>query len=204
MSFHLTDLHTIIVKTHKLRNIPIGKITRAALLAAVDGRLALRNHRGEKLSLNQRDRDTYEAFAAKAEQQSPHQLLAWSHWKALLRRVLVDEKEFLSWFDNDASSTVPAVATTATPMTKPEATAPLQMAEPDTATRIVEDEPTPRVQLVIQALDAQGKVFNSLPASEQLGRVRNWVKSKSHSSKTTVSERTLRAAKAYRRKHPKQ
>ena len=73
--FRLTDLHTMIVNTHKLRNIPIGKLMRAALLAAVDGKFALRNHRGAKLILNQHDRDTYEAFATKAEQQSPHQLL---------------------------------------------------------------------------------------------------------------------------------
>jgi hypothetical protein len=88
-------------------------------------------------------------------------------------------------------------------MTKPQATAPLQIAEPDTATRIVEDEPTARVQLVIQALDAQDKVFHSLPAPEQLGRIRRWVNSQPDSSKITVSERTLRTAKAYRLKHPK-
>jgi hypothetical protein len=105
----------MIVNTHKLRNIPIGKLMRAALLAAVDGKFALRNHRGAKLILNQHDRDTYEAFATKAEQQRPYQLLAWSPWKALLSRVLVDEKEFLSWSDNDASSTLPAVETLDSP-----------------------------------------------------------------------------------------
>ena len=112
--FRLTDLHTMIVNTHKLRNIPIGKLMRAALLAAVDGKFALLNHRGAKLILNQHDRDTYEAFATKAEQQSPHQLLG-SPWTALLRRVFVDEKEFLSWYDNDASSTLPAVETPDSP-----------------------------------------------------------------------------------------
>jgi hypothetical protein len=63
--------------------------------------------------------------------------------------------------------------------------------------------PTPRVWLAIQALDAQDKVFHGLPAEEQLGRIRRWVKRQPDSSKVNVGERTLRKAKKYRRKHPK-
>jgi hypothetical protein len=279
MSFHLTDLHTMIVSTHEVRNIAIGKVMRVALLAAAEGKFALRDHRGSKLILTQNNRDSLEVLATEAEQQSRHRWWTKPPWTDSLRCVFVDEEEFFSSLNNDASSTLPAnknwiVAeakrlqavgevnevtritdfakqlekqmretaksdnsirpvgwkpiknmlrtwglwpitppaapqvtkpeVTATPMTEPAATAQLQMAEPGTATRIVEDEPTPRVRLVIQALDAQDKVFHSLPAQEQLGRIRNWVTSQSGSSKTTVSERTLGAAKAYRRKHPKQ
>jgi hypothetical protein len=201
-SFHLTDLHTMIVRTHEMRNIPIGKIMRIALLAAADGKFALRDKRRSKLNLTQENRDALEGLAAEAEQQSRHRWWTKPPWTYFLRCWFVYEEEFFSSLDIDASSTLLAVET----KTKPEATAPLQMAEPDTATRILEDEPTPRVQLVIQALDTQDQVFHSLPAPEQLRRVQNWVKSQSDSSKTTVSvsERTLRTAKAYRRKHPKQ
>jgi hypothetical protein len=111
----LTDLHTMIVKTHKLRNIPIGKLMRVALLAAADGKFALRDHRGSKHNLTQDNRDAFEGLAVEAEQQSGHRWWDNPPWTEVLRRVFVDDHEFFSWLDNDASSTLPAVETPDSP-----------------------------------------------------------------------------------------
>jgi hypothetical protein len=108
MSFHLTNLHTMIVSTHGVRKIAIGKIMRVALLAAAEGKFALLNVRGSRLNLNQPFRTRLEALAVEAEQQDRPRWWTRRPWSEL-RAVFVNEEEFLSWLD--VSSTLPAVET---------------------------------------------------------------------------------------------
>jgi hypothetical protein len=109
--FRLTKLYTMIVRTHEMRNIDIGKVMRIALLAAADGKFALRDHRGLKSDLTPGYRDALERFAAEAEQQSGHRWWTKSPWTDLLRDVFVDEDEFFAALDNGASGTLPTVET---------------------------------------------------------------------------------------------
>jgi hypothetical protein len=103
----LTDLHTMIVNTHEARNIAIGKVMRVALLAAAEGKFALRDHKGSKLNLTQGNRDALEGLAAEAEQQSQHRWWTKPPWTDYLRCCFVYEEEFFSSLDNDAAQTAP-------------------------------------------------------------------------------------------------
>jgi hypothetical protein len=80
---------------------------RVALLAAADGKFALRDHRGLKSDLTPGYRDALERFAAEAEQQSGHRWWTKPPWTDLLWGVFVDDDEFLSSLDNDAAQTAP-------------------------------------------------------------------------------------------------
>jgi hypothetical protein len=106
MSFDLTNLHAMIVRASHQRNMTIGKVMRVSLQAAADRKFALRNHSGSGLELNQAFCDFLRRYAAEAEAQDRPRWWTRKPW-SVLRHLFVNEAEFGSWLDHEASAGKP-------------------------------------------------------------------------------------------------
>jgi hypothetical protein len=98
MSFHLTDLHKLIVRAHDRHNIPIGKMMRVTLQAAASRKFPLFKSDGSRFKLGPAERNLLLRHAAIAEQQNEVRWWDKAPWSAL-KSVLVSEPKFWKWFD---------------------------------------------------------------------------------------------------------
>ena len=104
MSFHETDLHTMIVRAHDQRKIAIGKVMRVTLQAIADGEFPVHDLKGSTLS--KADRNWLETLAAEAEAQ--HEFRWWDKRPWLqLQRMRVNETQFWSWLDRETADSRP-------------------------------------------------------------------------------------------------
>jgi hypothetical protein len=99
MSFDLTDLHTVIVRTHDQHKIPIAKAMRLTLQAAADGKFPLYKSDGSRFKLKRPDRNWLRRHAAIAEQQNEIRWWDKAPWSPALKSVLVSEPKYWQWFD---------------------------------------------------------------------------------------------------------
>jgi hypothetical protein len=118
MSFHETDLHTMIVRAYDQRKIAIGKVMRVTLQAVANRTLAVCDHKASALTLSQSDCDYLDRLAAEAEAQTEFRWWTkppWSH----LQRMFVNEERFWFWLNQaGASPTTAANAPVAKQMGK--------------------------------------------------------------------------------------
>jgi hypothetical protein len=106
MSFHYTDLHTMIVRAHDRRKIAIGKVMRVALQAVAKGTLVVRNHQGSQVKLEPSDCDFVDRRAAEAELQDEVRWWTKPTW-AWLKRLHVNDSDFWSWLDDELGTSDP-------------------------------------------------------------------------------------------------
>ena len=99
MSFHLTDLLTLIVRVHDRHKIPMRKLMRVTLQAAAQRKFSLWKSDGSRLKLSGEEREWLLCLATKAEQQTEIRFWTKPPWSAL-RSVLVNEPKFWNWVNH--------------------------------------------------------------------------------------------------------
>ena len=97
MSFHLTDLHKLIVRAHDRHHVPIGKMMRVALQAAANRKFPLYKSAGSPFKLKGEERKWLLRHAAIAEQQNEVRWWDKAPWSAL-KSVWSSEPKYLQWF----------------------------------------------------------------------------------------------------------